>query len=647
MLVVNKMVWGQDNFGVLVVNKMVWEQDNFGVLVVDNFGVLVVDKMVWEQDNFEVLVVNRLVLEQDNFGVRLCRCVLQDVCLETPRYFLGLLTCEFLFPIDRTRAIARLLSLRSAAIIFSAQSGIPLSSIQTSFADETKWWMRVEMPYNSFHWTSITIKTPFVFSPVLVAELIMQNLFRFVLLGGLPEIETFVLESQTTITTMGSNLQTILGMPEVNARRTISNDCAEMGNVFGVYAARKSLEHELMLVMSATNDVRHIQLIARKMASNLTLKGMQIDQTGQSIPPLMRASYEKASMQMTEYCAAAEKDRGETICAAALGNILLRVGTGYQFQLGGGIGEQFRPSVTTPAPVIIPRIREYVWSFKLDGTRFLLVLMRLHGRQVFVFISRKNEMSWIGGPEKPYSLFDGSVLDGEMCGSGNVFCIFDCLMVCGNRCSSARYDLRMEVAYECIKRLRPWSTQVQAVNFYASHSIGTNKSQAIQIFGFFICVKPIFSLSVLRDLRTSDGSKLSFPSDGLIFTSLKGVTPFRVSRESIFKWKVDHTIDCVVQLYNDGCPNLTGKYHVPCGRYSLWSREGTCVARANEATEWIRDNEVYECRWSTSEWIITRWRDKQANNMETILATIQNLEEQISLQELFFHFFSPGTTTKK
>jgi DNA-directed RNA polymerase subunit A' len=550
------------------------------------------------------------------FGLAISRCTLSDICAAFPTITGNLLT----FEIDKQKAIYRTISMRKAALRLSTETGIPLTCISTSFADEAKWWLKIDVP-------------PCVTS-LCHAQALVHNLFYRAFINGIPEIETFMLEvnepnAPFVLTTQGSNLRAILTYPEVNAKKTLSSDCAEMGAVFGLHAALKSLEHEFTRVMAGTTDDRHIKLIARKMVADLELKGMKIKQAGQSIPPLMRACYEEGPKQMTVYCSQSERDYGSTVASAALANNLLRVGTGFS-------AEYIFGEVTTSSAVTIPKIVEYVASPKVDGTCAGLVF-----KNHVVALVTRDFRAWNVSANGLFfdAVFAGTSLTGDLVQttSGLVFVVYDCEACCGNSLTETRYDLRLEVAREVVYRLITCNTNIpfdkakglRRVEMCANRGIPiarrTKTNQHLTSewsavpgeFFFGICVKPVFDPRVIAQVLPHFG----LPTDGVVFTSLThNIAPFRTNREAILKWKPTQSIDVSLKLETPGF-------------YAMFSSDErrVDVLTSDEA---LKENTCYECAWIKGAWRVIRTRNKAPNTWETISAILEAIRRPMSLAQV-------------
>jgi len=612
--------------------------------------------------------------------------------------------CKIHMPIHVVKTIKRLVSLRSVVKTICNVSNMTLDLFDVSFMDSpAPWFINIRIPLKMAFWKTVAqgIGIHRV-SESLIADNIIYNIVNQVVIHGIPKVENFVTDEITintptgkvkrwSVTTLGSDLRHVLRLPQVDSRRTISNDVTEMCDVLGMHAARKSLENEFLFVMSGMADARHIKLIARMMASDLVIKGMKIRQVAQNIPPLQRAAYEQGPKQMVEYCALAEQDDGQTICGAVFMNKIMAVGTGYNLEL------RHRPEVKVPDRLLAhhqarpTRICQYVFSPKVDGVRYFLVFF--HNRQkdkIVALVDRKFEVFLLSNENLPDAYFSGTILDGELTKLSDgkyAFLTFDCLMSCGNKSSVLRYDQRIEVAREVLFQMAVVQSETLEVVTGLPFQMGHQEPYALPIsrrpemsnclfqvgkLPFRFVVKPLFDLKGLMHYTQHWIENLPFGVDGYVITNLyEPCYPFRMRREAIFKWKPrnevysENTVDFILTPRHDQVEALATKFSTHPRAKNRWSsdvpmhtvegfrkHEGDCSLwtvmpdrkrfKFSDGTmalpqgEEPQKDKVYECRWNYKDqrWEVVRFRNKDVNQWATVVATIQNIVEDIQLQEL-------------
>ena len=142
---------------------------------------------------------------------------------------------------------------------------------------------------------------------------------------------------------------------------------------------------------------------------------------------------------------------------------------------------------------------------------------------------------------------------------------------------------------------------------------------------FMIEPKPVFTLANIRHVTSS-----TFPIDGFIFTQLhERYCCFRSNKRAILKYKErkDMTIDFLIITTTDS----VGLYVVDTTGQQVW------FANMSAGYNNMSSMEIWECTLTTIGWIPYRRRyDKSVpNSIETAYATMKNIEENITEQELF------------
>ncbi len=639
------------------------------------------------------------------FGLSLNRSYLKDIVSSHPTITFPPRTdtCQIYIPIDKGKTIDRLISLRSAVKTLCNLSAMELNFFETTFMDSLgDWFIRITCPLKSKFWKNITEGLQMKqIDDAVVAENIVYNLCNSVVIHGVPTIENFISEeiqiqtprgpeTRWAITTLGSNLRYVLRLPEVDTERTVSNNVTEMGEVFGLLAARKSLEQEFLEVLPGSMvDARHIKMIARFMASDLEIKGMKIKQMAQNIQPLQRAAYEQGIKQTIDYCADGEKDYGKTICGGVLLNKPLLVGTGYNLEMIPAPQAVPSDSLVAKWQAIPDHLTNYVFSPKADGIRYFFVFFRDRNKhKIAALVDRTNTVYTLPTAQLPEALFHGTVIDGELI-HNKVFMAFDCLMICGNRSAGLRYDQRVELAREVVFRLSAGESG-ESAKLGEPFLVGATAAYCLPIclrpetsthlieageLPFALFVKPIFDMSGLAHFIEHRQPLLPFGCDGYIFTNLSDpAMPFRMNPTSIFKFKprddeLNHnTIDFLVMPLgerSDELPSISfylgssaWKYELsPVSFDTMRSRrpkpnhncllafyfDGNLVYFSYGVVDDISvlpvgptDAHTFECHWNyrLQTWQVGRARNKDHNQLETVVKTVQNIIENISPSEL-------------
>jgi DNA-directed RNA polymerase II subunit RPB1 len=613
-------------------------------------------------------------------GVELCTTYLRDIAPTYPVVRVGSSGSTVHVALDRQAAVEHGLTPRRVYLALCRQYGLAVDGGSASMADSLVWELELHIPTGSALWTAVAGLCGPSPTPARVVGHLAWNLWDATVVSGLQGVSNFAVETvdfpgldggcetRWAVLTMGSDVRGATAHPSVDGTRSTSSDCAEMGRVFGIHAARRTLEAELSSAMCGLADTRHIKLITRMMASTHTVQGMKVKQIGQRIPPLQRAAYEHSTQQMSEYCAAAERDYAQSICGAALANRPMKVGTGFCLDLLPAPGY-----TQPPRPAPIPQMCRYVCSPKVDGVRVTLVFTADEsGASLCSLVDRRGVVRVLSACGLvPEGLFCGTVLDGDLvvdAAGVTCFVVFDCTLSYGSVLSRLMYPHRLEVAREIVYRLgtcdgvvefdesegyRPVEMCMAAAVPSRRRCVSTHSFRP-GLLPFHICVKPIFDVQRVCSIPCDS---FHFATDGFVFTDRHAaVTPFRVTPTSTLKWKPvvgvwdENTIDvrcreadpAVLPAHADFTA-LHRPFRVAAGEYEMVvcdRRNRPVVFAFGEGhpgkTGVFTGVGVYEFAWNRVErtWHLIRRREKAANTLETVLATLVNIVEAIRLGEI-------------
>jgi len=178
-------------------------------------------------------------------------------------------------------------------------------------------------------------------------------------------------------------------------------------------------------------------------------------------------------------------------------------------------------------------------------------------------------------------------------------------------------------------------------------------------------VKPLLPPHLVH--RFTQEVQLPWDTDGMIFTHQNlRLTPFRVCRHLVFKWKPphEHTVDFLVdpdrkQAAAPPCPpcdlpqDVVARYRTfplaARGERVVSLRVPARTQRPQDSSSWwfcdalVPEDltlpgaeSVHECRWSEERaaWLHVRVRHKRANQWETVWRTLGNLDEKLELEEV-------------
>ena len=146
------------------------------------------------------------------------------------------------------------------------------------------------------------------------------------------ENNNFIKKEQWVLDTDGINLVEIMNNPNVNFKRTISNDIYEMYETLGIEAARHTLLKEIRdVITDASNYVnfRHLSLLCDIMTNRGYL--MSIDRFGinrGNIGPLAKCSFEETTDQLFKAAIFGEADKLNGVSANIMMGQIAPCGTG-------------------------------------------------------------------------------------------------------------------------------------------------------------------------------------------------------------------------------------------------------------------------------------------------------------------------------
>jgi DNA-directed RNA polymerase II subunit RPB1 len=140
----------------------------------------------------------------------------------------------------------------------------------------------------------------------------------------------FKKRAEWILDTDGTNLQDILGNPNVDAVRTHSNDIWEIYHTLGIEAARNALYNEILEVVGEDSlSYRHVSLLLDTMTNRGTL--MSVDRHGINrgdVGPLAKCSFEETTDMLIKASVFSEYDKINGVSANIMLGQLPPCGTG-------------------------------------------------------------------------------------------------------------------------------------------------------------------------------------------------------------------------------------------------------------------------------------------------------------------------------
>jgi DNA-directed RNA polymerase subunit A' len=149
---------------------------------------------------------------------------------------------------------------------------------------------------------------------------------------GVEQILVVKREKDYVIITLGSNLQDVIQLKEVNPEKTMSNDFYEVAEIFGIEAARELLILEIKEVLKTQGldiDIRHLKLVADSMTNTGEVKGVtRMGIIAQKSSILARATFETPVPQFIKAAIKGGKDELTSVIENIILNQPVPVGTG-------------------------------------------------------------------------------------------------------------------------------------------------------------------------------------------------------------------------------------------------------------------------------------------------------------------------------
>ncbi|MCX6801772.1 MAG: DNA-directed RNA polymerase subunit A'', partial [Candidatus Diapherotrites archaeon] len=139
-------------------------------------------------------------------------------------------------------------------------------------------------------------------------------------------------DGEFIIHTVGTNLKTMLRKKEVDARRTTTNDIAEIAKVLGIEAGRTAIIQELHKTLDENNidvDLRHIILLADVITFSGEIKGtVRTGVMRQKTSPFARAAFEETVKHLLNAAMYGEREELQGVVENIIVGQPIRIGTG-------------------------------------------------------------------------------------------------------------------------------------------------------------------------------------------------------------------------------------------------------------------------------------------------------------------------------
>lgn len=149
---------------------------------------------------------------------------------------------------------------------------------------------------------------------------------------GIEKVIVVKENDEHVIKTRGTNLKTIITLPEVDGARTTTNDIKEITSVFGIEAGRAAIVNELSGVLKENGiaiDIRHIMLLADLMTWDGEIRGIvRTGITRGKSSPFARAAFEETVKHLLDASFKGEMENLEGVVENIIVGQPIKVGTG-------------------------------------------------------------------------------------------------------------------------------------------------------------------------------------------------------------------------------------------------------------------------------------------------------------------------------
>jgi len=169
---------------------------------------------------------------------------------------------------------------------------------------------------------------------------------------GINQILIVKKDRDYVIMTLGTNLEKIIELKEVNKNKTVSNDLYEFAKVFGIEAARQLIINEIQNVINTQGldiNIRHLKLISDAMTNTGEVKGVtRMGIIAQKSSILARATFETPIKQFVNATIKGNKDKLVSVIENIIINQPVPVGTGLPGLLVKVIGPLIKKDEEKP-----------------------------------------------------------------------------------------------------------------------------------------------------------------------------------------------------------------------------------------------------------------------------------------------------------
>ena len=284
-------------------------------------------KVYYDPDDFNTTV------EDDRLFIETYRELMQEGLMQKAKLYPWLLRFEF----DRSAMLERDITMLD---VYNIISEMYEDKVHVMFSDDSSKNLVFRMKIEEGDEEDDIITVIKALERSMLENLIIKGVSKITKVVKIPtnvskyDNMTMSIESKKEwmLETAGTHLLDVLGLKEVDAIRTISNDVNEIYELFGVEAARQALYNELYSVISDAGlyvNYRHIALLVDTMTNKGYL--LSIDRHGinrADIGPFAKCSFEETTDMLIKAGIFAEVDRINGVSANIMLGQIAPAGTG-------------------------------------------------------------------------------------------------------------------------------------------------------------------------------------------------------------------------------------------------------------------------------------------------------------------------------
>jgi len=163
----------------------------------------------------------------------------------------------------------------------------------------------------------------------------LKEKLKKTVISGIKDVKQVLIvkrDRDFVIITLGTNLDEVLKLKEVNKDKTISNDFYEVAEVFGIEAARQLIISEIQEVLNKQGldiNIRHLKLVADAMTNTGDIRGVtRMGIIAQKSSILAKATFETPVRQFVNATMKGNKDKLSSVIENIILNQPIPIGTG-------------------------------------------------------------------------------------------------------------------------------------------------------------------------------------------------------------------------------------------------------------------------------------------------------------------------------